>query len=185
MRRLLLLATSLLVLAQLTVPAAGQAGDRSPFRRAPLWRGGGAATSTGSLHAPAPTGALRHDRGPLRDFVAGKRLEARQGIRAGSRDGARAMERVELGPRPSRRELERYREQARGEELRDALSASVDLDAYEQASGRRLGPVTRRVLQDSRIRFRLDRRLDEIDREVRARTPNAATPPDFEGPLER
>jgi len=188
-RRSLLASVGLLALAALAVPTAGQAGDRSPFRRAPLWRGGGVATSTGSLHSPAPTGSLRHDRRPLQDFVAGKRLEARRGIRVGSRDSARALQRTRLGAHPSPGQLEHYREQAQREEARDALSAAVDLEAYERASGLRLGPVTRRVLEESRIRFQLDQRLNEIDRTVEARTPDAATPPDFGpapgGPLER
>jgi len=140
-----------------------------------------AAMLAGAAHADPPTWP-----GPLTpgvateslpEFVARQRAEAGVALRAISRDADRAREEAWIRSQGSREDVQRYEVRIRGQ---DALDRLVDLQTAAPlppgAGYDRFGPVTRRLLERSRVELLWtdrrgddDRRVRELERAVEAR----------------
>lgn len=156
--------------------------------------------SAGGGVAGSPAELRERHRAALDGFAKERRRDARAEIRAELRDTARQPALRALEREGSLEALARFRTTARAEEERDALDARVERDwhALEAWSGQPLGPVTRRVLEESAIRLRhertvrlrtterrleLDTRLRPVERRL---TPGTPSLPDLEpAPPER
>jgi hypothetical protein len=142
---------------------------------APAARAGGP-HRPGDVRGPGRHGDARATQRQLEVFTRRRELDARAEVRAASRDAARRADAERLRQVGTPIDVTAARERALAEERSDALAARVDLDRLEHAAGHRLGPVTRRVLEESRIELRALRRTRdaeddarELERDVRRR----------------
>jgi hypothetical protein len=162
----------------LLVPAAA-AGDPGRATSAPSLRDTtvGAPRSAPRRPARSPAAHRERRRTGLEAFAEQRRREARAGVRAELRDLDRASTLRALEREGSPEALERFRAAARADDELDALRARGeherpapgrrDWRALEAWSGRPLGPVTRRLLDESRVRLRTTERQLDLDARLR------------------
>jgi hypothetical protein len=152
---------SALVLALALAAAAGLA-------HAARAGGPGDPHRAGHVRGPGRHGDARATQRQLEVFTRRRELDARAEVRAASRDATRRADAERLRQVGTPVDVAAARERALAEERSDALAARVDLDRLERAAGHRLGPVTRRVLEESRIELRADRRARDVEDDARA-----------------
>jgi hypothetical protein len=155
---------------------------------------------------PDPFAPGAYPRPSVEEFAQRRQLEADLELRALGRDAHRRVEEAWLRREGSRADLERYRQRTRAEDDLDRLVARDRVDALARDSGfERFQPETRRLLERSGIELRwierrqdellhqlergrvdlrwserreeLERRLQELEREVPDREPPPLQPP--------
>jgi hypothetical protein len=151
---------------------AGEAAQAGPPGFGP--RFGGARPAGPGFHQPVP--GMASSAG-LREFQARARFEAGSELRAQIREANRRSEESWLRAHGTAEALERHRLRALAE---DALAERAEVQAAERIPDAwgygRFAPVTRRLLERSRIELRWterrrerDLRLQELEREMAAR----------------
>lgn len=155
-RRALVAALALLLVA----PAAA-----GPERGGAAGRPRPAETAGGPRAVGGPPARLE----ALRLHTESEALGSEVALRRTDRDATRRAE-TALAPAPATRaDVAALRDRALREEEQDALRTRVDWERLEIRAGRRLGPVTRRVLERSDVALVETERAADLADEARAR----------------